>query len=373
MMTVPVPPEDFAIEPPSPHESATIAPSHAALQHRPRPLPLFLALLRSETAGSPERARFALAGLRAYQQAQRVARPPAAPVVASVGRAVIRDYGGAGPPVLFVPSLINPPHVLDLAPDNSLLRWLAGQGVRPLLVDWGSPDASEREMSVAGHVERLLLPLIDALGGPVTLVGYCLGGTMALAAAALGRVRALALIATPWHFAGFPDDGRQTLAGLWDQAAPAAEALGVLPMEVLQANFWQLEPARTIAKFERFAGFDPDSIEARAFVTLEDWANDGPPLTLAAARELLVDFFGADLPGSGAWTVAGCAIDPVALSCPVLDIVSTTDRIVPAATSAGVGERLTLGLGHVGMVVGSRAQASLWAPLARWLSTSHIS
>ena len=54
--------------------------------------------------------------------------------------------------------------------------------------------------------------------------------------------------------------------------------------------------------------------------------------------------------------------------CPVLDIVSTTDRIVPAATAVRVGERLELGLGHVGMVVGSRAPQTLWEALAGWLS-----
>jgi polyhydroxyalkanoate synthase len=330
-------------------------------------------LLRSETAGDAERARLALAGLRAYQQAARPGRPPELPVVARAGRAVVRDYGGSGPPVLFVPSLINPPHVLDLGSDNSLLRWLAGQGVRPLLVDWGAPAAADRAMSVAGHVEELLLPLIDALGERPVLAGYCLGGTMALAAAALGRARALALIATPWHFAGFPEEARRALAALWEQAAPSADPLGVLPMEVLQASFWQMEPARTIAKFEAFARLDPASAEARAFVTLEDWANDGPPLTLAAARELLVDFFGADLPGRGAWTVGGRRIELAAIACPVLDIVSTTDRIVPAASASGIGERLTLGLGHVGMVVGRRARKSLWEPLARWLSAPHIS
>jgi polyhydroxyalkanoate synthase len=52
----------------------------------------------------------------------------------------------------------------------------------------------------------------------------------------------------------------------------------------------------------------------------------------------------------------------------VLDIVSTTDRIVPAASAAGFGTMLTLDSGHVGMVVGRRARAELWAPLARWLS-----
>jgi polyhydroxyalkanoate synthase len=354
-----------------------IASSHTALQQkqRPRPLPLFLALLRSETAESPQRMQAALAGLRAYQQAPRPPRPAAMPIVATAGRAVLRDYGGAGPPVLFVPSLINPPHVLDLAEGNSLLRWLSGQGVRPLLVDWGSPVAEDRDMSIAGHVEQLLLPLIDAVATPVVLAGYCLGGTMALAAAALrpDAVRGTALLAAPWRFAGFPEDARAGMAAIWRQTGAAADAIGMLPMEVLQASFWQLEPARTVAKFERFALLDPSDPAARAFVILEDWANDGPPLTLAAARELLVDFFGADVPGRGAWTVAGRLIDPAAIRCPVLDIVSTSDRIVPAATAIGLGTQLTLDLGHVGMVVGGRAPNALWAPLARWLCAPHLS
>lgn len=354
--------------------------SDAALQQRPRPrpLPLFLALLRSETDGAPQRTQAALAGLRAYQQAPRPPRPAPMPIVATVGRAVLRDYGGAGPAVLFVPSLINPPDVLDLAEGNSLLRWLAGQGVRPLLVDWGSPGPADRHLSIAGHVEDLLLPLIDALIGtldaPVILAGYCLGGTMALAAAALrpDAIAGVALLAAPWRFSGFPDDARKALTAIWKQTAPAAQALGVLPMEVLQANFWQMEPARTIAKFERFATLAPESEAARAFIVLEDWANDGPPLTLAAARELLVDFFGADLPGRGAWQVGGQPIRADAIRCPVLDIASTSDRIVPAASAIGIGTRLTLDLGHVGMVVGGRARAQLWEPLARWLCAPHL-
>lgn len=293
------------------------------------------------------------------------------PIVASVDRVCLRDYGGTGRPVIFVPSLINPPDILDLAEDNSLLRWLSRQGVRPLLVDWGTPSPADRDRSIADHVEQLLLPLIDALGEPAALAGYCLGGTMALAAAALRQPQALALLAAPWRFGGFPPEARAAMAVLWQQAAPAAETLGLLPMEVLQASFWQIDPARTIAKFEAFAALDPASAAARAFVVLEDWANDGAPLPLAAARELLACFFGDDRPGRGEWRVGGRAIDPAAIGCPVLDIVSTSDRIVPAASAAGIGATLTLALGHVGMVTSRSARAQMWEPLARWLTSPH--
>ena len=322
-------------------------------------------MLRSETAANPARMKAALAGLRRYQEAER--EPPSAPMPALAERhgAALRDYGGDGAPVLFVPSLINPPNVLDMG-DRSLLRWLGARGRRVLLLDWGWPGADRRTLSVAGHVEEILLPLMAEAGAPADLVGYCLGGTMALAAAQLGPATSVAAIAAPWHFDGFPEEARGKLARLWDGAQPAVGALGLLPMEVLQCAFWSLDPARTIGKFEAFAGLE--GAEAQTFVRLEDWANDGPPVSEAAAREMFESLFRDDLPGRGRWRVGGAIIDPAALSFPFLNIVSTTDRIVPPATAARAGERLDLALGHVGMVVGSRAPHMLWEPLAAWLS-----
>jgi len=290
------------------------------------------------------------------------------PIVARAGRAVLRDYGGGGMPVVFVPSLINPPFILDLSEENSLLRWLATQGVRPLLVDWGEPGPADAAMDIADHVETLLLPLIDTLGERVALAGYCLGGTMALAAAVLRDVAGLALIATPWNFSGFSDGARKDMADLWAQAGPVCQPMGLLPMEVLQSGFWRLDPGRTVSKFERFATLDSAGPQAAAFIALEDWANMGAPLTFAAGRQAFEEFFAADLPGKGDWHVAGQFIDPGALACPTLDLVSQTDRIVPAASAANLLHRIDLAAGHVGMIVGGRARAAVWEPLAHWLS-----
>jgi polyhydroxyalkanoate synthase len=366
MMIGSSPEPDAAIDLPPDVQASALAAKLAAPQHRPRPLPLFLAMLRSETANDAARMGRALQGLRAYQEAAREAGPKPPAAVAEVFGATLRDYGGSGAPVVFVPSLINPPSILDLAEDNSLLRWLAAEGgVRPLLADWGWDVAARRDLSVAGHVTQVLLPLLEALGEPAALVGYCLGGTMALGAAARApeQVRGVATIAAPWRFAGFPDAARAMLARLWAGTEATAGRLGMLPMEALQSAFWSLDPARTVAKFEAFAAMAPDSAGARAFVRLEDWANDGPPLPYAAAKELFERFFEDDATGRGDWLLP----EPRALPCPVLEIVSTSDRIVPAATAAGAGERIATARGHVGMVVGGSAREVLWAPLARWL------
>lgn len=350
---------------------AGLTPFPAALQHGPRPLPLFLEMLRSETSENAARRRAALTGLGAYQRAPRPAAwtPPAA--IAQAGRAVLRDYGGTATatPLVFVPSLINPPFILDIAPDRSLLRWLAAQGHRVLLVDWGAPSPDEQARDIAGHVADLLVPLLRSLGAPPLLAGYCLGGTMAAAAAALTPVAGLAMIAAPWRFAGFGAEARARITALWQSAEPLCRQLGLVPMEVLQSGFWQLDPARTIGKYERFAQLDPDSDAARQFVALEDWANAGAPLTYAAGAELFA-FVADDAPGRGAWRVGGHLVDPHALACPRVEFVSMSDRIVPAATAAGFADHRALGAGHVGMVVGSGARAQLWAPLADWISAA---
>ena len=335
-------------------------------------MPVFLASIAQACASDIGRLGRVLAGVRRYQAAPPpVARPPR-DEIARIGSTVLRDYGGLGPPVMVVPSLINPPRVLDLAEGNSLLAHLATSGLRPLLVDWGTPGAEECGFDLADHVTARLLPLIAAIGEPVALAGYCLGGTLALAATARavpGQVTRLALLATPWRFDGYDDAARSEMADYWRRVEPLATALGALPMDLLQPAFWSLDPAALAAKFERFAALPPGAA-TDAFVTLEDWANDGPPLALPAARDLALRLYGGDATGTGRWQAGGAAVDPTELAMPILDVVATRDRIVPPAaalSAGGIGTPLHLPAGHVGMIVGSRAPALLWEPLARWL------
>jgi polyhydroxyalkanoate synthase len=312
----------------------------------------------------PETARAALEGLAAYERAPRPRLRKARPVAGRVGPATLHDFGGQGPPAVLVPSLINPPHVLDLDEDVSLASSVAGMDRRTLLLDWGT--AGERSgLDVAGHVEHLLVPLLRELGEPPALVGYCLGGTMTVAAANLVQSERVATIAAPWSFMGYPEQSRASLLALWHAARATATNLNVLPMEVLQAAFWSLDPERTVSKFARFSELDPQEAEAQRFVVLEDWANAGEPLPLPAARELIEDFFGADLPGRGEWQVADKWMTD-RLPVPLLNFTSTQDRITPAKSACG-GRRVELAAGHVGMVVGS-ARKQLHSELARFLA-----
>jgi len=267
-----------------------------------------------------------------------------------------------------MPSLINSPDVLDISPDNSLLRYLAARGHDIYQIDWGSPGLTDAQQDIGGYATELLLPLISRLSRPPILVGYCLGGTIAIAAASLIPCTALATIAAPWFFRAYPESFRNGTHQAWMQAEPVCRNLGVMPMEVLQAGFWSLDPRRTIAKYADLADMADDNPRLASFLLLEDWVNEGAPMTLAAGHDLIEHFYGADKPGNGQWIVQGRTIDPAALPFPTLAVSSTTDRIVPDAARPPATQTIRLDLGHVGMIVGRSARQKLWEPLSAWLS-----
>jgi polyhydroxyalkanoate synthase len=330
----------------------TSAPARA---RGPHPLPLFLATVQAVCGADRARLARVLAGLARYQQAPPA--PPRAPwpEVARVGGVALRAGAPTGAPLVLVPSLINPPDVLDLAPGQSLAAHLAEAGWRPLLVDWG---AAPEPLGLAALVETRLVPLLQQLGGPVPMIGYCLGGTLALAATRAGVASRLALLAAPWRFGGYDEGARAALGEWWQQAADIAAPLGVVPMDLLQPAFWGLDPGALAAKYERLA--EADDATLAAFARLEDWANGGAPLSLAAAADLAALF------ESGATGIDGDTVPDL----PLLDVVALRDRIVPPAaalTLPGDSRRLEIDGGHVGMVVGGRAPDLLWEPLVAFL------
>ena len=326
----------------------------------PHPLPLFLATVQGVCGDDRPRLAAVLDGLARYQSAPLPPPRPLWPDIARVGAVSLRAAVPTGRPVVLVPSLINSPDVLDLGPGQSLVAHLAGAGWQPLLVDWG---ADPEPLGLAPLVEARLAPLIARLGVAVPLIGYCLGGTLALAAARRGIASRVALLAAPWRFAGYGGAQRAALATWWQKARQMAEPLGLVPMDLLQPAFWALDPEALAAKYERLAGADADTLAS--FARLEDWANGGAPLSLAAAADLAALF------EAGATGIGGATVPDV----PILDVVAMRDRIVPpdaALTRPGDPHRLEIAGGHVGMVVGGRARETLWQPLVHWLGRGHL-
>jgi polyhydroxyalkanoate synthase len=304
------------------------------------------------------------------------------PEIWAEGGTRLLDYGTAGGrPVLFVPSLINRAYVLDLGEGCSMLRWLAGQGVRPLLLDWGWPGETERRFTltdyVAGRLERAMTAAVRTVGAPPVLAGYCMGGTLAVAAAQRrpDLISGLALLAAPWDFHA-PDPQRAIQAArTLPLLEPALAFNHTLPVDLLQSLFAMLDPWGVGEKYRGFSRLPPDSDRARMFVALEDWLNDGIPLPAEVARACLGEWYGENAPARGNWRIAGLAVDPGGIATPTFVAVPGRDRIVPPESArplAGLIKGAVLhqpAAGHIGMAAGARAESSLWRPLLEWLRT----
>jgi polyhydroxyalkanoate synthase len=325
-----------------------------------------------------------LTGVERYRHHPYRRDMPEPPTVWREGSARLLDYGaetsgGAGTPVLFVPSMINRHYILDLSEDCSLTRWMPGQGLRPLLLDWGRPGPLERGFTmtdfVAGRLERALDAVLDLTGARPAVVGYCMGGLLATALT-LRRPRdiaGLALLATPWDFhADNAAMAKRTAAAL-GPFEPVLDAWGELPVDAIQALFAMQDPLQVARKFTRFSRLAPDGAAARDFVALEDWLNDGVALPAFVARDCLTGWYGRNDTARRAWMIAGEAVEPRRLRPPVMVMIPGKDRIVPPLSARALGDAIPGAtirdphLGHVGMIVSAMARSLVWEPLAQWL------
>jgi polyhydroxyalkanoate synthase len=97
-------------------------------------------------------------------------------------------------PYLMVPPCINKYYILDLQPDNSVVRHMVAQGHTVFLVSWKNPDASMAEVSWDDYVGKGVIKAIDVVKeigdiDQINVLGFCVGGTLTTSALAVLAAR----------------------------------------------------------------------------------------------------------------------------------------------------------------------------------------
>ena len=97
-------------------------------------------------------------------------------------------------PFLMVPPCINKFYILDLQPENSMIRYAVSQGMRTFVVSWRNPDESLAAKTWDNYIEDGAIQAIrtvkDVTGAEqINALGFCVGGTILTTALAVLAAR----------------------------------------------------------------------------------------------------------------------------------------------------------------------------------------
>ena len=118
-------------------------------------------------------------------------------------------------PFLVVPPCINKFYILDLQPENSLVRYLVEQGHRTFVMSWRNPDESLKDKTWDDYVGDGTIKAIDVVrevtgARQINALGFCVGGTLlgtALAVLAARGQKPVAATTLLTSFLDFSDTG----------------------------------------------------------------------------------------------------------------------------------------------------------------------
>jgi polyhydroxyalkanoate synthase subunit PhaC len=240
-------------------------------------------------------------------------------------------------PLLIVPAWIMKYYILDLSPQNSLVRYLVEHGHTVFMISWKNPTAADSNVALDDYLQLGFREALQAVGAivpdrKVHAVGYCIGGTLLTIAAAALRDTAdpqLASLSLLASLADFSEPGELSvfispsqlamLEGVMYSAGVLSSARMAAAFTLLRAKELLWGPA--IDAYVR--GIRPELNDLMA------WNADGTRMPCRMHSEYLNRLYLKNELARGEFTVAGHRIALSALHMPMFVVGTETDHVAP--------------------------------------------
>ncbi|ABE44066.1 PHA/PHB synthase family protein [Polaromonas sp. JS666] len=281
-------------------------------------------------------------------------------------------------PFLLVPPCINKFYILDLQPDNSLIRYAVSQGQRTFVVSWRNPDESMTGNTWDDYIEHGAIKAIEVVqeitgAKTINALGFCVGGTIlgtALAVLAARGEKPVTSLTLLTSLLDFTDTGILDIF-IDENSVKYREAEmgkgGLLKGQDLAATFSFLRPNDLVWNYvvgNYLKGETPPPFD------LLYWNSDSTNLPGPFyAWYLRNTYFENNLVKPGKTVVCGQKVDLGKLDMPVYIYGSREDHIVPiggayASTQQLPGKkRFVMGAsGHIAGVINppAKKKRSYW-------------
>ncbi|MBS7351109.1 MAG: class I poly(R)-hydroxyalkanoic acid synthase [Comamonas sp.] len=275
-------------------------------------------------------------------------------------------------PFLIVPPCINKFYILDLQPENSLVRYAVSQGHRTFVVSWRNSDASCAQQTWDDYIEHAVIEAItsvkDIADTPqINAMGFCVGGTMLATAMAVLAARGQKPVASATLLTTMIDFADTGILDVFiDEAFVASREMqigkgGLLKGQELATTFSFLRPNELVWNYvvgNYLKGETPPAFD------LLYWNSDSTNLPGPwYAWYLRNTYLENSLIEPGKLTVCGEAVDMGKVDTPMYIYGSREDHIVPInAAYASVqhlpgDKRFVMGAsGHIAGVINPPAK-----------------
>ncbi len=281
-------------------------------------------------------------------------------------------------PLLVVPPCINKFYIMDLQPDNSLIRFMIEQGNTVFLVSWRNPKEEQGHLTWEDYLEQGPITALHVVQDlckvkKVNTLGFCVGGTVLTSALAVLKARgedgvaSLTLLTTLLDFA---DTGEIGLFidenGLMSREASIGKG-GLLPARDLSSTFSLLRANDLVWNYvtnNYLKGEKPKAFDLLYWNS--DSTNLPGPFACWYMRNLYHD---NNLRVPGKLEMCGQKVDLGRLDMPVYLLATREDHIVPWQSAyqstrlLGGNVRFVLGAsGHIAGVINpaSKNKRSYW-------------